>query len=182
LQRDTREASQLRDGSIDIDIGVAVNSAPEMKMQVVYEDEFAGVVRNRHPVLQKKMTPKAYSALAHVNASRRGLPTSPIDQELEKLGLVRSVPLVVPSFWAAVGAVANSDMATAVPRHFVEYSGVFRDLHVFNLPVSTPKIQIVSCWHPRLDNDAAHQWLRECVRESFKLRVAQKKRGRNVAK
>ena len=34
---------------------------------------------------------------------------------------------------------------------------------VFKLPVAVPPEQVVQAWHPRLDADAAHQCLRECV-------------------
>jgi DNA-binding transcriptional LysR family regulator len=39
-------------------------------------------------------------------------------------------------------------------------------MHSFPLPVSTPEITISLLWHPRLDADPAHRWLRACVRDA----------------
>jgi DNA-binding transcriptional LysR family regulator len=38
-------------------------------------------------------------------------------------------------------------------------------MHSFPLPVSTPEITVSLLWHPRLDADPAHRWLRGIVRE-----------------
>jgi DNA-binding transcriptional LysR family regulator len=38
-------------------------------------------------------------------------------------------------------------------------------MHSFLLPVSTPEITVALLWHPRLDADPAHRWLRGIVRE-----------------
>jgi DNA-binding transcriptional LysR family regulator len=35
----------------------------------------------------------------------------------------------------------------------------------FALPFSVPEITVSLLWHPRLDADPAHRWLRGCVRE-----------------
>jgi DNA-binding transcriptional LysR family regulator len=39
-------------------------------------------------------------------------------------------------------------------------------MHSFSIPVSTPEITISLLWHPRLDADPAHRWLRGCVRDA----------------
>jgi DNA-binding transcriptional LysR family regulator len=33
----------------------------------------------------------------------------------------------------------------------------------FELPVRTPEIVISAMWHPRMDADPAHRWLRDTV-------------------
>ncbi|MGP4806402.1 hypothetical protein ACSV5G_21785, partial [Agrobacterium cavarae] len=33
----------------------------------------------------------------------------------------------------------------------------------FPLPVETPEIAVVELWHPRMEADPAHRWLRETV-------------------
>jgi DNA-binding transcriptional LysR family regulator len=35
----------------------------------------------------------------------------------------------------------------------------------FALPLAVPPITVSMLWHPRLDGDPAHRWLRDCVRE-----------------
>jgi DNA-binding transcriptional LysR family regulator len=38
-------------------------------------------------------------------------------------------------------------------------------MHSFPLPVALPEITVSLLWHPRMDADPAHRWLRRCVRE-----------------
>jgi DNA-binding transcriptional LysR family regulator len=33
----------------------------------------------------------------------------------------------------------------------------------FDLPVTTPEIAVCAMWHPRMDADPAHRWLRDAV-------------------
>jgi DNA-binding transcriptional LysR family regulator len=37
-------------------------------------------------------------------------------------------------------------------------------LYSFDLPFDLPTITLSMLWHPRMDADSAHRWLRECVR------------------
>jgi len=39
-------------------------------------------------------------------------------------------------------------------------------MYSFPLPVSTPEVTISMLWHPRLDADGAHRWLRSLVLET----------------
>jgi DNA-binding transcriptional LysR family regulator len=36
-------------------------------------------------------------------------------------------------------------------------------LATFQLPVSTPEFNVSATWHPRMDADPAHRWLRDTV-------------------
>lgn len=38
-------------------------------------------------------------------------------------------------------------------------------MHSFPLPVAMPAFTVSMLWHPRLDADQAHRWLREQVRD-----------------
>jgi DNA-binding transcriptional LysR family regulator len=38
-------------------------------------------------------------------------------------------------------------------------------MHSFKLQIEMEQFTISLLWHPRLDSDPAHRWLRECVRE-----------------
>jgi DNA-binding transcriptional LysR family regulator len=38
-------------------------------------------------------------------------------------------------------------------------------MHSFSLPLSLPRFSVAMLWHPRLDADPVHRWLRDCLRE-----------------
>ena len=116
----------------------------------------------------RRITPERYAACHHVVASRRGAFTGPVDDALAKIGLKRRVVAVVPAFRDVVRLVAGSDLIGLVPRSYVEGlgregGGEGREVTGFALPVATPKIAISAMWHPRMDADPAHRWLRNMV-------------------
>ena len=82
-----KEATPLRDGTVDLEIGTAGASAPEVRSQLVFRDSFIGAARLRHPLLTGPVTPQRYATCGHVVASRRGIWKGPVDDALDQLGL-----------------------------------------------------------------------------------------------
>ena len=162
------DVGALREGRIDLDIGVLGNIGPEIRMQTLLRDRFVAVVRSAHPLLKGRMTARRFAAATHISASRRGLNRGPIDDALGVLGLSRQVRFVVPGFHAAMLTAAASDLVAAVPSA-VAVTAVRLGLKIrhFDIPVATPVIAIVQAWHPRFDKDAGHRWLRQAVRKAL---------------
>jgi len=157
-----KTAQHLRDGSIDLEIGVLGEMAPEVRLQALFRDHFVGVVRTGHPLAaEPTISPAHYAALGHVVASRRGRHRGPVDTALAALGLERRIVAVVPSFPAALAVARESDLVTLLPASFC--AGGPAGVHAFALPVATAPITISQMWHPRLDADPGHRWLRQVV-------------------
>ncbi|HVJ33771.1 MAG TPA: LysR family transcriptional regulator [Terriglobia bacterium] len=164
-----KDAQPLREGLIDLEIGVLGTSAPEVRTQLLLRDKFVGVARIGHPLLAAAaITPELYAACSHVMASRRGEFLGPVDDALEELGLVRKVSLVVPSYPDAMRIVRRSDLVALVPRSCLgntlaaDHAAIL-GLESFELPVRAAEFNISAIWHPRLDADPAHRWLRDVV-------------------
>ena len=157
-----KEPTPLRDGTVDLDIGTTGASAPEVRRQLVFRDSFIGAVRPHHPLLTEPVTPHLYAACGHVVASRRGLWKGPVDEALGELGLRREVVAIVPSFLDALNIARCSDLIALVPRSCIRVGGtVAQEVKGFDLPVPTPELAINAMWHPRLDADPGHRWLRQ---------------------
>ena len=90
-----KDVRALREGVVDLEIGVLGKSGPEVRVQALFRDHFVGAVRDGHPLLGKgKITPQRYSGFGHVVASRRGCADGPVDEALATLGLTRTVVAV----------------------------------------------------------------------------------------
>lgn len=157
-----KDAVPLREGQIDLEIGVFGEFAPEVRARFLFRDTFVGVVRTGHPLLEEPLTLERYAASRHVVVSRKGAFTGPVDTALEALGLKREIVAVVPGFPDALRIAAQSDLVALVPRSCLG-SDPLADLTSFDLPVQTPEITISAMWHPRMDADPAHRWLRDTV-------------------
>ena len=159
-----KDSAPMRDGSVDLETGVVGNATgPEVRTQAVFRDRFIGVVRKRHALSRGKMTPARYAAGKHILVSRRGLEAGPIDEALKLLDLTREVVAIVGGFSTALALARDSDLIASVPeRHTGNLRG---GMHSFPLPVAMPEFTVSLLWHPRLDADPAHRWLRGCVRD-----------------
>lgn len=159
-----RESAPLREGSVDLETGVVgEETGPELLTQALFRDRFVAAVRRGHALSRGRVTPARYAAGRHVVVSRRGLDRGPIDEALKSLGLERQNVAIVESFSAALALARGSDLIASVPER---HTGRLRaGLHCFPIPLPLPAITVSLLWHPRLDADPAHRWLRGCVRD-----------------
>jgi len=164
-----KDARPLREGLIDLEIGVLGTSAPEIRTQLLFYDRLVGVARVGHPLLAGgPVTPERYAACAHVVASRDRDVVEPVDGALQKLGLTRRILVVVPGYPDAMRIARHSDLVALVPRsclgnRLAGDATAMSGLQSFETPLPMPEIKILSMWHPRMDADPAHRWLRETV-------------------
>ncbi|CUI27437.1 Nodulation protein D 2 [Achromobacter xylosoxidans] len=164
VQKPDKDSAPLRDGSVDLETGViGAASSPEIRTRALFRDRFIGVVRAGHPLARGKVTAARYAAGQHVLVSRRGLDKGPIDEGLRALGLAREIAVIVAGFSDALSLARGSDLIASVPER---HTGNLRaGMHSFALPVEVPALTVSMLWHPRMDADPAHRWLRECVRQ-----------------
>jgi DNA-binding transcriptional LysR family regulator len=164
LQKPDRDSASLRDGTVDLETGVIGDlSSPELRVQALFRDRFIGVVREGHELATGKVSATRYAAAGHVAVSRRGAEHGPVDEALKAAGLERNIVSAVGGFAAALALARGSDLVATVPER---HTGKLRAaMHSFSLPVSPPEITVSMLWHPRLDADPAHRWLRACVRQ-----------------
>ncbi|CAE6740222.1 Nodulation protein D 2 [Paraburkholderia haematera] len=165
-----KTAKHLRDGSADLEIGVLGEMGPEVRLQALFRDRFVGVVRKGHPLeLDGQVSAERYVAFGHVVASRQGRISGPVDEALAVSGLERTIVAVVPSFPAALAVARTSDLIALVPASLLgnqtepqaNVAGV--TTYTFELPVATERITVSQMWHPRLEVDPVHRWLRQLV-------------------
>jgi DNA-binding transcriptional LysR family regulator len=165
VQKPNKESASLRDGTVDLETGVVgKTTGPELRAQALFRDRFVGVVRVGHALSRVKITPARYASGRHIAVSRRGLDRGPIDEALKAFGLEREIVTIVGGFSTALAVARASDLIASVPER---QTGKLRaGMHTFPLPIRAPELTISLLWHPRLDADPAHRWLRGLVLDS----------------
>jgi DNA-binding transcriptional LysR family regulator len=163
-----KDAQPLREGMIDLEIGVIGTKAPELKTRLLFQDRFVGICRAGHPILGRPgVTARRYASYPHVVASRKRQFSGPVDDALDQLGLHRTVVMVVPAYANVIRIVGDSDLIGLVPRSCLGFelgtAAVDAGIRHFELPVGTPPIRVSAIWHPRLHADPAHRWLRDTI-------------------
>lgn len=164
VQKPDKDSAALRDGTVDMETGVIGDTtAPELRTQALFRDQFIGVVRKGNSLSRGRITSARYVSAKHIRVLRRGLEKGPIDEALAAQGLEREVVATVGGFSAALALARATDLVATVPER---HTGNLRaGMHSFPLPFATPAITVSLLWHPRLDADAGHRWLRESIRE-----------------
>ncbi len=162
LQKPDKDSTPLRDGLIDLETGVVEESlGPEVRSQALFSDRLLAVVRAGHPVDGKGVASSWYADAEHVVVSRGG-PQAAVDRPFLPPTLRRRIVTVVSGFSAALALARESDLVATVPdRHTV---ALRRGMVSFSLPMPTLDFTVSMLWHPRMDADPAHRWLRACVR------------------
>ncbi len=131
--------------------------------QRLFSGDYVCVMRRGHPLATEALTVERYCAARHMRVSFSGRPSGLVDQALATLGRERRVVLTVNQFFTAGRVVANSNLLTVLPRHFVHMTGLATELLWFDLPFAVAPIQVDALWHHRLHHVAAQQWLRDQV-------------------
>lgn len=159
-------AQALREGTIDLEIGIVRVAAPEVRTRLLFRDRYVGVCRLKHPLLgDERISVEQWTEYGHVMISRTGEAENSVDTALELQGMQRKLLVVVPSYTNAMQLARRSDLLAVVPRSclgnaFIPDYASANGLQCFELPLSTPAFNISAIWHPRLDHDPAHRWFR----------------------
>lgn len=162
VARHTRDASALRDGSVDLETGVIdATTSPELRQLPLFKDRIVGVVRRGHPLRKARVTASIYAAGSHVGVSRETVDRRWIDEELAALGLERTFMTTVSGFATAIAVARGSDLIATVPERHT--AALRAGLYTFVLPFKLPPFMVSMMWHPRMHADPVHAWLRDCV-------------------
>lgn len=164
LQKTDKDSGPLRDGRVDLETGVIEETTgPEVRSQALFQDRLIGVVREGHPLSRVAVTAAGYLGASHVVVSRSGVEESAVDRPFLPSGARRAAATIVSGFSAALSLVRASDLVATVPdRHT---ANLREGMVSFPLPLEARAFTVSMLWHPRMDSDPAHRWLRSCIRK-----------------
>ncbi|MEV6919527.1 LysR family transcriptional regulator [Amycolatopsis sp. NPDC051106] len=165
----TESAEALRDGSIDLDIGVGEHAAPDIHSAVLYRERLVAAVRADSPLgRHRRPTLAQLCRHPHISASRRGRARGPLDEVLAAAGLQRRVAAVVPTSAVAALVVSSSDYVGLLPQRLAEQHGPALGLRWFPVPAELPEVEVRLSWHARLAADPAQRWLRDTITDALR--------------
>lgn len=164
VQKTDKDSAALREGRADLETGVIEEAlGPEIRSQALFRDRLVGVVRAGHPLARGAITPQRYKDGKHVVVSRTGGEDSAVDRPFLPAGLQRRVTAIVSGFSAALALARGSDLIATVPDRHTD--NLRKGMYAFELPVAAKEFTVSMLWHPRMDADPSHRWLRSCVKK-----------------
>lgn len=170
--RDPR--SLLEQGHVDLAVGFfpavlaelsaqAQGGVASFEHQRLFAGEYVCVMRKGNPLARGPMTLERYCDAHHLLVSFSGRPIGLVDRALAALDRKRRIVLTVNQFFTAGRVVANSNLLTVLPRHFVSVTGIAHELVLRPLPFDVPQVHVDSLWHRRQAQRSDHAWLRLAV-------------------
>jgi DNA-binding transcriptional LysR family regulator len=156
---------EVTHGSVDLAFGSSTVEPPSaLQSQTIYEEQFVCVADAKRR-LPKSLTLGQYLKLEHISITiLGGIQVSP-DKPLAAMGYKRQVAIHVPYFEAAIRSVQGTNLVATIPSKFL--AGIARNpaIKIVKPPPEIVGFRYVMIWHPRLNTDAAHTWLRATMRQ-----------------
>ena len=160
-----RIAEDLEQGEIDVFVGIADDGAPGLMGRKLFREEFVTAQRMGHPRGKGPLTLDEFCALDHLLISTSGGNfAGMIDVALAERDRTRHVSVSVQSYALAPLILGNTDLVCTLPRRFLQRFEQVLDL--VDVPLELAPFEMNLFWHPRMNADAAHSWLREQVFQS----------------
>ncbi len=160
---------EIEQGHVDLVFQVN-DETPSGKVatEKLFDEEMVCIVSKHMSSNKGRISLAQYAEADHVIVSLRDSMQAFPDKRLLRLGIKRKAKLKVPYFLAALESVGNGNLVATVPKRFAEKYAKNLNLRVLAAPRELGGYEYLMAWHPRLNTDSAHQWLRREVRLSAK--------------
>jgi DNA-binding transcriptional LysR family regulator len=155
----------LERGRLDLALSPVVPPAP-LRWRPLFQEEFVCLLSRDHPLAGDAVAMADLVRFPHVSVAVFAPESMLVERRLLELGLRPPTGLRVPYFSAAVAAVPGTRMIATLPRRFAERHAADPRLRIAAAPAEFGPFAYGMVWHPRLDTDRAHGWVRSLVREA----------------
>ncbi|MCT9088887.1 LysR family transcriptional regulator [Streptomyces sp. ASQP_92] len=150
----------LRQGTVDVELGVLGGLDPEVRTRHLIHKVLVGVARSGHPLFEGRIDARRFAAVDHIGISRHGKREGPIDVALARRGLERRVAVVVPSHTSAMILARDTDLVALTLADWLPDATATLGLRTFPVPLDLAPVDIGMAWHPRNSADPGHRWFR----------------------
>jgi len=174
--------SQLADSPIQLASTMLPEQPQGVSSMQIGCDRSVCVMRKGHPLaqslaqsitqylqkkqkVQSKLSVDDLLAYSHIRVTGGGDKDSYLDKALQKIGKQRHIALKVPFFSAAFNVLGQSDYLMVLPFHIANNLSQHLDICFQPLPLDTPVHKYWLLWHPKHDQDLAHQWARNNIKQ-----------------
>jgi DNA-binding transcriptional LysR family regulator len=145
---------------LDLAIGLKAAQGERFSTKSLLRDRFVVVYRNGHPAARATLSAERLATLQKLEISSAQF-------GVEFAVAIAAKPAPLPTmrvpFLSAAQVLATSDMVAVLPLNVARNVTTNRELSFSALTAKHKAIDASMSWARRLDNQPAHQWLREAI-------------------
>jgi DNA-binding transcriptional LysR family regulator len=154
----------LADGRLDLALTQTPDEGAGLVRRGLGALPFAVAMRRGHPAARtRKLAAAEWSAYGHVMVRTGHVGRSVVSGEVARAKVERRIGLVVPSFLAALVAVADTDLFFTAPRDLLVPHCARFGLHLAAPPIVIAPVVVSALWHERYHADEGARFFRELV-------------------
>ena len=154
----------LVQGQIDLAIGYfdfPPNQDAQFVAEELYSEHYVLAGRRGHPLFSREVTLDQVAQAHHLLISPYGPNRNFVDHALHLQGLKRNIQTVVPSLFAALSIIENSDFVVTLPSRVALNNAHRFDIVSTSLPIDGGSFQLHAVRHIRDASSPLHVWLLE---------------------
>ena len=156
----------IEEGRVDLAFR-GVRAPAGLRSETLFVDRYVCVVAETHQLAHaRQLSLSEFLAAHHVDIAILDNAETSIDRRLAAQNARPEVRASVPSAAFALELVKRGDLLTTMPLHLLHRLGIPNGTRAIGAPAEIESLTYQMTWHPRLDGDPAHRWLRERVRET----------------
>ena len=167
-----RVFEELGNGDLDL-VFFGGPEPPGVAVARLFTERFVCVVDRAHPLADHSaLDLDAYLRCHHVVVDIVDGAQPAVDLALGALGLARRADLVVPFHAAGLQAVVGTDLVMTMPALLVDACVDRTAMRVLDPPNEVKTLNYSMAWHPLVQDDVRHGWLRDTVTDAAAELVA----------
>jgi len=160
-------AEALQAGTVDLAIGNLPDLRAGFYQQRLFRERYVCIVRDAHPFIGARITPRRFETAGHVLAAPSGTGHAAIERFLLEHGGRKAIAVEVQHFLAVPAIVAQTDLVGIVPTRIGRQALRDHPVRLVELPMPIPPFFVKQCWHARAHHDPGNRWLRRQFAELF---------------
>src|SRR4029453_12801338 len=159
--------SESEDLGLDLVIIPKAYAPASLPHEVLFEDAFTAIVWSGHSSVSHTLHPDQYRRLPHAMVSFSDDTRINYDERLgEQAGFELHAQVVAPSYHALPALIVGTDRVATLQMRLAEKLAASYPIRIVSLPLPKPVLEEDMMWHPRIERDAGHAWLRGVLRET----------------
>ena len=173
LQTTQIPGPRLRDalGEGEVDLGTGdYRLGAGCRETLLYEAEYACVVRADHPAIRSRLTLSHFRKAGHILVKPKGASqhAEVIERALSSRAVGARIAVQVSHFHGVAALVTTSDLIATIPGRLAESLKRSANVQVLPPPIALPKIKVSLYWHERFHRDPGNAWLRGVYLKLFR--------------